>query len=180
MDDIDLEEQVISSDEVGGIPAGLIEETVVVPVYTDVQNPQYSAPDNSTIDCDVLFSHETQFLRFTANPLDVMPYGVEIFNRCFAGDFGVIAPYVAPVVLPSDVSLTADQFYTLLDTLGELDNFINAIETVTLVAKKLTCRNQFNNSTTFTWDMVLMTLVAPIVWGATWQDDIGPAWVTAG
>jgi len=82
-------------------------------------------------------------------------------------------------VLPLTSPLSPDKFYGWLDSLGKLDPFAAAIEQVTPVAKKMTCRNQFNNSTSFTWDMVLMTLVAPLVWDANWQDQVSGSWVAA-
>ncbi|SDP08154.1 hypothetical protein [Phyllobacterium sp. OV277] len=89
------------------------------------------------------------------------------------------ATIVSAPVTPLGLALDPDQFYSLLDGLGKIDQFMGGIETVTPTAKKLTCRNQFNNSTMFTWDMVLMALVAPKVWGDAWQDDLSSAWIAA-
>lgn len=82
-------------------------------------------------------------------------------------------------VIPQNIPLSADQFYSLLDTIGKLDQFTAAIETVSPTAKKMTCRNQFNNSVSFTWDMILMSLVAPIVWGVDWQSELTQPWVAS-
>jgi hypothetical protein len=35
---------------------------------------------------------------FTATTFDPMPYGVDLYNRAVAGEFGPIAPYVPPKV----------------------------------------------------------------------------------
>lgn len=81
---------------------------------------------------------------------------------------------------PEEVVLTAEQFYTMLDGLGVLEEFMNQIETVTPLSLKLTCRNQFNNSSNFTFDMTLLVTVAPKVWPTDWQATVGPAWLAAG
>jgi len=91
----------------------------------------------------------------------------------------VITPYTAPVLTPIITPLTPDQFYTMLENEGKLDPFIAAIETVTPTSKKLTCRNQFNNSTEFTWDMIVVNLVMPKVYGVDWQTIVSPIWVNA-
>jgi hypothetical protein len=49
------------------------------------------------IDCEVNFNHlQEEFVPFTAAATDTMNHGVEIFQRCVAGEFGIIAEYVAP------------------------------------------------------------------------------------
>lgn len=61
----------------------------------DVKNPKYSAPDNSTIDVEM--THPIYgVIQFTASPHDVEEAGRDIYARAIAGEFGVIAPYVAP------------------------------------------------------------------------------------
>jgi len=83
-------------------------------------------------------------------------------------------------LVPQNTPRSAEQFYGLLDAVGKLDQFVEMIETVTPAAKKLMCRNQFNNATTFTWDMVLLTEVAPKVWGDDWRNTLTPDWLSAG
>lgn len=95
-----------------------------------------------------------------------------------------VQAFLNPPVLPPsplDFPLSPDQFYTMLETEEKLDAFIAAIETVTPTAKKLTCRNQFNNATVFTWDMVLVTQVMPkaAIYGATWEETLAPIWIAA-
>lgn len=147
--------------------------------YTTVENPAWSNTEASTIDCNVVFTGRNGAIRFTASAHDVEPHGVQIFNRCVAGDFGLIAAYVPMEVSPKEVSLSAEAFYSMLDHAGKLDQFLAEIENVVPAAKKLTCRNQFNNSISFVWDMALIQLVAPKVWGETWQHDIASAWIAA-
>lgn len=60
-----------------------------------IRNPIYSAPDNSTIDCEI--EHPVHgWIPFTANPNDVEPLGKEVYDACVAGEAGPIAPYVPP------------------------------------------------------------------------------------
>lgn len=149
----------------------------------DIKNPRWVREDHSMLNADVLFAElePLGYLAFTAVANGDTAHGVKIWDECIALEHGPIAEYVPPVILPADVGLTPDQFYTMLETdLGVIEEFTSAIETVTPISKKLTCRNQFNNSSFFTWDMILMTLVAPKVWGDDWQDEIGATWIAAG
>ena len=64
--------------------------------YTSVTNPTWNLEHNA-IDCMVVFEHlGTEPVTFHATPWDDMAHGVEIYNRCVAGDFGVVADYVVP------------------------------------------------------------------------------------
>jgi hypothetical protein len=61
------------------------------------RNPVYVVEDGSRIDLLVMFEEfPNEEMPFTAAPNDPMPYGVELYNRAQAGDFGPVAPYVAP------------------------------------------------------------------------------------
>lgn len=62
--------------------------------YTSVTNPTWTKDKNS-IDCMVVFEHlGAEPVPFHATPWDDMAHGVEIYNRCVAGDFGPITDYV--------------------------------------------------------------------------------------
>ena len=58
--------------------------------------PTYASADGNIISLMVKFAEFDEELPFGASPNDVMTYGVDIFNRAKAGEFGEIAPYVAP------------------------------------------------------------------------------------
>lgn len=61
----------------------------------ETRNPQYNAA--GTIDLEI--NHpEFGWIPFTATPDDVEEHGRQIFAEALAGNFGPIAPYVAPVV----------------------------------------------------------------------------------
>ena len=71
--------------------------------YTTVLNPRWGDLAQTMIDVDVNFDHlpETS-VAFTAISDDVEPHGVEIYNRCIAGDFGTIAAYTPPPTLTGE------------------------------------------------------------------------------
>jgi hypothetical protein len=56
----------------------------------------YGSEDGQSIDLVVKFAEFAEEMHFGATPFDPMPYGVELYNRALAGEFGLIAPYVAP------------------------------------------------------------------------------------
>lgn len=70
--------------------------------YSQVSNLQWVNEDHTYIMCDVKFDHLPEVVPFGASPGDCTDHGVEIFNRCVAGDFGPVAEYVPPPVLEPD------------------------------------------------------------------------------
>ena len=61
-------------------------------------NLTYTTADNDAINLNVKFVEFNEVLPFNATPTDSMPYGVELYNRAKAGEFGPIALYVDPSV----------------------------------------------------------------------------------
>lgn len=59
-------------------------------------NPVYVTESGDCISMQVKFAEFDDAIPFGATPHDVMPYGVELYNRAIAGEFGDIQPYVAP------------------------------------------------------------------------------------
>lgn len=59
--------------------------------YTTVENPTWTR-NGDMIDCVVDFAGIGK-VPFSASPND-LPHGVEIYNRCIAGEFGPIADYI--------------------------------------------------------------------------------------
>jgi hypothetical protein len=65
--------------------------------YTQVRNLQWANTAHTYINCEVNFEDlKEEFLPFTATPEDIYAHGREIFARCAAGEFGVVAEYVPP------------------------------------------------------------------------------------
>lgn len=60
--------------------------------YTTVEN-LFWTKNHDMVNCVVDFAGIGK-VPFAANPNDDLPHGVEIYNRCVAGDFGPIAEYV--------------------------------------------------------------------------------------
>ena len=65
----------------------------------DAQNPRWANEEKTLITVEAKFEHyeeEWGYLDFLANPNDVEAHGVDLYNRCVAGEFGAVADYVAP------------------------------------------------------------------------------------
>jgi hypothetical protein len=67
-----------------------------MPTTQDVKNPIYADASGNAINCEVLFEGYDNYLPFTATSYDTEAYGVELYNQLVAGDWGLVAPYVAP------------------------------------------------------------------------------------
>lgn len=85
-----------------------------------IRNPVYSAPDNSTIDCEI--EHPVYgWIPFTANPNDVEPLGRDIFAALIAGAAGPISPYVAPIASADDNKFEAERRLQVTDWVNQPD-----------------------------------------------------------
>lgn len=68
-------------------------------ILTDARNPRWANAEQTLIIVEAKFEHyeeEWGYLEFCANPNDTEAHGVDLYNRCVAGEFGAIADYVAP------------------------------------------------------------------------------------
>jgi hypothetical protein len=59
-------------------------------------NPVYADAEGTNITLQVKFAEFNEVMPFGATLYDPMPYGVELYNRALAGEFGPIDPYIAP------------------------------------------------------------------------------------
>jgi hypothetical protein len=73
-------------------------------------NPVYANAEGTNITLQVKFEEFAEVMPFGATPYDSMPYGVELYNRALAGEFGPIAAYVPP---PEPVQPTTQGSQTL-------------------------------------------------------------------
>lgn len=64
------------------------------------KDPVWNSPDGQSIFLIVKWEEFNEELPFGANSFDCEPWGVDLYNRAKAGEFGEIAPYVEPS-LPS-------------------------------------------------------------------------------
>lgn len=71
--------------------------------YTEVYNPKFTA--HGGIELTVNFEGIGLVL-FHATPYDTEKHGREFYTRALAGDFGPVAPYVAPEPTPEEVQKT--------------------------------------------------------------------------
>lgn len=69
------------------------------------KDPAWNSDDGQQILLTVKFEEFNEEMPFNATSFDPMPYGVDLYNRAKAGEFGVVAPYV-PLV---SVSAAQDQ-----------------------------------------------------------------------
>ncbi len=61
-----------------------------------VHSPVWSNAEQTTIDCVVKFAEWRTEMPFTASPFDPEAHGRELFDRLINGEFGPIAPFMAP------------------------------------------------------------------------------------
>ncbi|NYT38856.1 hypothetical protein ERD78_18930 [Allopusillimonas soli] len=95
--------------------------------YTEVSNLHYTASDGSLIGMDVFFVELGETVPFNACAADIEAHGVELYNRAVAGDFGPIAPFVAPApIIPQRV--TAAQGGIALIQAGLMDAVQAAVD----------------------------------------------------
>jgi len=62
------------------------------------KNPQWNSDDGQQILLTVKWEEFNEEHPFNATSFDPMQYGVDLYNRAKTGEFGQIAPYVAPPV----------------------------------------------------------------------------------
>ena len=72
-------------------------------ILIDAQNPQWGNAEHTLIEVEAKWQHlESEgYLPFGATADDVEAHGVDLYNRCVAGEFGTIAEYVAPAEDPA-------------------------------------------------------------------------------
>lgn len=68
--------------------------------YTNVFNPQWANEEHTLINCEVDFDDlSEELVPFTAVASGDYEHSHQIFAECVAGNYGVIAEYVAPPVV---------------------------------------------------------------------------------
>jgi hypothetical protein len=61
------------------------------------KNPSYNNENGTSISLIVKWEEFNEEMPFGATSFDSEPHGVDLFNRAVAGEFGEVAPYVAPI-----------------------------------------------------------------------------------
>lgn len=73
--------------------------TYSILTLTNISDIQYASEDKTSIDATVVLKEfPLEPMPFTASKYDSMAHGREIYNDILSGEFGEIAPYVAPVI----------------------------------------------------------------------------------
>jgi len=85
--------------------------------YSTVTSPAWANAENTIIDAIVSFDALGE-IPFSASQNDNEEHSKEIFARCVAGEFGEVAPYVAPV--PTQTQLISTVTVAIQ---ARLDNF---------------------------------------------------------
>jgi hypothetical protein len=62
------------------------------------KNPIWNDDSGQSIQLTVKWEEFNEEHTFAATSYDSMPYGVDLYNRAKAGEFGEISPYVAPEI----------------------------------------------------------------------------------
>jgi len=66
-------------------------------ILKQATNPIWFNAEQTAINLEVQFEEfPNEIMPFLATSYDCEPHGVDIFNRAKAGEFGTVAPYVAP------------------------------------------------------------------------------------
>jgi len=61
------------------------------------KNPVYNNEEGTAIFLIVKWEEFNEEMPFSAWYYDVEPWGVDLYNRAKAGEFGEVAPYVVPI-----------------------------------------------------------------------------------
>lgn len=86
-----------------------------------VKNPQWANAEQSLIDLIIKWVEYSEELPFTANPNDVEEYGREVYAATAAGQFGIVAPYIAPIATAAQNKDNAVQRLQSTDWVNEPD-----------------------------------------------------------
>jgi len=71
--------------------------------------PVYGNAEGTNIQLIVKWVEFNEEMPFAATSYDTMAHGVALYNRAKAGEFGEVAPYVAPVATQSQPTTTGSQ-----------------------------------------------------------------------
>ena len=61
------------------------------------KDPIWNNAENTSIHLTVKWEEFVEELPFGATSFDPEDYGIDLFNRAKAGEFGTVAPYVEPI-----------------------------------------------------------------------------------
>jgi hypothetical protein len=70
------------------------------------KNPIWNDEQHNSISITVKWEEFVEEMPFSACNFDPEPWGVDLYNRAKAGEFGEVAPYVAPIIPSIDFEPT--------------------------------------------------------------------------
>ena len=70
------------------------------------KDPIYNNEERTSILLTVKWEEFQEEMPFGATSYDPEPYGVDLFNRAVAGEFGTVAPFVKPIIPSIDFEPT--------------------------------------------------------------------------
>jgi len=85
------------------------------------KDPRWANAEQTLIDLIIKWDSYPEELPFTANPNDVEEYGRQIYAAAAAGQFGPVAPYVAPIATADQNKANAEQRLQATDWVNEPD-----------------------------------------------------------
>jgi len=85
------------------------------------KDPRWANADQTLIDLIIKWDSIPEELPFTADPNDVEEYGRQIYAAAAAGQFGTVAPYIAPVATADQNKADAEQRLQATDWVNEPD-----------------------------------------------------------
>jgi hypothetical protein len=77
------------------------------------KDPIWNSDDGQQILLTVKWEEFNEEMPFGATSFDPEPYGVDLFNRAKAGEFGEVAPYVASIIPAIDFQPTSTGTQTI-------------------------------------------------------------------
>jgi hypothetical protein len=70
------------------------------------KDPVWNNEEGTNIHLTVKWEEFNEEMPFGATSYDPEPWGVDLFNRAVAGEFGEVAPFVAPIIPTIDFEPT--------------------------------------------------------------------------
>jgi len=70
------------------------------------KDPIYNSDDGQQILLIIKWQEFQEEMPFNATVFDPEPWGVDLFNRAVAGEFGTVAPFVKPIIPAIDFEPT--------------------------------------------------------------------------
>jgi hypothetical protein len=77
------------------------------------KDPVWNNEDGTAIHLTVKWVEFNEEMPFGATSYDPESYGVDLYNRAKAGEFGKVAPYVAPIIPAIDFQPTSTGTQTI-------------------------------------------------------------------